>query len=315
MAVRRVLVAPRVERQAERVDLSPRDLFDARSVFAKTKRVSAVHRDLTPVGSANVRRVPESMAGVDPTVDPPREGIGHPVRVDVAESPVQHVARLGSSVAVGVAADPDVRDAEDDRSLRRGRIADRDVQSVEKVSHLRRFPVHTDPGKDGQPVARRRIAHPGKPLVARFHAFPGDRIGILDGMRDPQPAGRVEGDVHRLPDVRLRGHELDLESGRKMEPFPLLLRTKRVGLDDQRRSRRIRSAKKHEAQKTRRCVGEHLHYVRQVRSPRRRRSTKARRRRGQVNPRRSNPPAPPVCRARLRRGLCRLVSRTRRRPT
>ena len=50
---------------------------------------------------------------------------------------------------------------------------------------------------------------------------PGERI--LDGSRDPEPAPRIEGEVHRLVDVRLGGDELNLETGRKAKCLLLVL--------------------------------------------------------------------------------------------
>ncbi len=46
--------------------------------------------------------------------------------------------------------------------------------------------------------------------------------GVLDGVGDPEPALVVEGEVHRLVDVRLGGDELDLEAGRQAELLDLV---------------------------------------------------------------------------------------------
>jgi hypothetical protein len=48
--------------------------------------------------------------------------------------------------------------------------------------------------------------------------------GVLDRLRHPQPPGRVEGDVDRLLDVRLRSDELDLKTGRQVKGLALLFR-------------------------------------------------------------------------------------------
>ena len=53
--------------------------------------------------------------------------------------------------------------------------------------------------------------------------------GVFAGLGDPEAAGRVEGHVHRLAQVGFRGDELDLEAGREVKGFLLLLRRERLG--------------------------------------------------------------------------------------
>ena len=48
--------------------------------------------------------------------------------------------------------------------------------------------------------------------------------GYSSGVRDPEPAAIVEGEVERLVDVRLGGDELDLEARRQTEEFAFLVR-------------------------------------------------------------------------------------------
>ena len=68
----------------------------------------------------HVRVVGEAVAGVDPAVETPGEGIGHAVRVAVAEDPVEHLARVGPAVAVGIPHQVDVGDVVHERLAAEG---------------------------------------------------------------------------------------------------------------------------------------------------------------------------------------------------
>ena len=70
------------------------------------------------------------MAGVDPAVEAPGEGVGHAVRVAVAEGAVEHLAAVGPAVAVAVAVARNVGDAVDDGALAQRQHADRNVEPV-----------------------------------------------------------------------------------------------------------------------------------------------------------------------------------------
>ena len=74
----------------------------------------------------------------------------------------------------------------------------------------------------GGQIAEDRDRVAGRLVVGR-----GERI--FDAMRDPQPAMRIELEVHRLVDVGLGRNQLDFEAGRKFEFFLLLGRRQRIG--------------------------------------------------------------------------------------
>ena len=69
--------------------------------------------------------------------------------------------------------------------------------------------------------------------VAAFRVF-RLRVRILDRAREPQPAGGIEIEVHRLVNVRLGGDELNLKAGRQMKRLQLLLRRAGWVFDDVR---------------------------------------------------------------------------------
>ncbi len=79
--------------------------------------------------------------------------------------------------------------------------------------------------------------------VAALLALLG-RVGVLDGLRDTQPAAIVERQVDRLPHVRLGGDELHLEARRHVELLQLLLRRKGIAGDDVHRRTILRRERK-----------------------------------------------------------------------
>jgi len=151
------------------------------------------------------------VASVDPAVEAPGEGIGHAVGVAVAEDAVDNLARIGAAVAVGVAKQEDVGNAMDQGGGRPGQgdQADRDVQAVGERLDRAGFSIGAEVRED-----LHRVAWSGSLLGG---------IGILDGIRDPEPPVVVEGEVERLLDVRLGGHELNLETRRHMKRPALLI--------------------------------------------------------------------------------------------
>ena len=115
VAVARVEVAQRIERQAERIDLAVREVLGVRAVGPHPVGVARAHRDRPPVLALHGRVVGVAVAGVDPAVEAPGEGVGHAVRVAVAEDAVEDLARIGAAVAVGVAEQEDVGNAVHER--------------------------------------------------------------------------------------------------------------------------------------------------------------------------------------------------------
>ncbi len=211
VAVARVQVAQRVERQPERVDLAVGDVFGVRAVGPHPVGVARLHLDRPVVLSLHLRVVGEAVAGVDPAVEAPGEGVGHAVGVAVADHAVEHVAAVGAAVAVGVLHQVDVGDiVHDGRAAGRvGQQADRDVQAVGERLDLAGTAVGPEVGEDLDGVATRRAR--------------GLRERVLERVGHPEPAQVVEGDVQRLVDVGLRSDELDLEPGRQVQRLALVL--------------------------------------------------------------------------------------------
>ena len=218
VAVGGIQAARFVEGEAEGIHLAVRVMFNARTIEADAVAVAGIEIDVTAVARSDVRVVVESVRGVEPAVEPaPEAGL---VAVRVArgvEGAVKNLALVGFVVAIGVFKQPDVRDGPDDDLPRRATVgilaeegihADGDVQSAGELGDLARTTVGSEVLKDHEAITRGFIRRRGP--------------GIFDGCRDPQPALRVEGEVHRLVDVRLGGDELNLEARRKFERLLLV---------------------------------------------------------------------------------------------
>ncbi len=223
LAITGIEVAQGVEGQAERVDLTMRDVFEARAVRLETVDVARLEGDGLAVAALDRGLVGKAVAGVDPTVEAPREVAGHAVRVLVAVLRVQHGALVRLAVAVRVAHPPDAGNAVDDGALRLGRQQRQHADgNVELVG-------------EGRDLAR--LAVGGEVLQHLDGVLPLElavllREGVLDGLGDPQTAAVVEIHVDRFMDVRLGGDELDLEAGRQMEQLGLVGRRARLGVGD-----------------------------------------------------------------------------------
>ena len=153
--------------------------------------------------------------GVDPAVEAPGEGTRHPCVSRWPIAACRALRRLvGVPAALAVAHAVDRGNAEDEGVLRlvgrQRQDADGDVQTVGEGGDLARPAVGAEVFEDLHAVARFLAGRAGK--------------RIFDGIRDPEPAAIVEGEVERLVDVRLGGDELDLEAGRQVEQFAFLLR-------------------------------------------------------------------------------------------
>mgnify|MGYP007086398174 CR=1 FL=1 len=87
----------------------------------------------------------------------------------------------------------------------------RDVEAVGEERRLRRAAVGPKTLEHGEAVARRGARSGGERIL--------DRVGHA------QPAAGVERQVHRLLDLGLTGHELNLETGRQLKLGPQQLST------------------------------------------------------------------------------------------
>ena len=208
------LVAEGVEAHPEGVDLPPGNLLDRRAVGLEAVGVSRLHRqdDLPLSMELDFRVVAEAVAGVDPAIGAQAERVLIAVGIDEVERAVEDFPLVGLSVAVGVGELPDVGDRPDDHLVAgaEGEDADRDVEIVGEAHGLPRPAIRAEIGEDGEPVAVRG-------------AFLR-RKRILDRMGDPEPTARIEGEVHRLLDLRLGGHQLHRKSLRQPELFQFLIR-------------------------------------------------------------------------------------------
>ena len=143
VAIARVKISQRVERQPERVDLSVREVFGVRAVRPHPVGVARVHGDWAVVASLDFRVVGVAVASVDPAVEAPRKSVGHAVSVAIAEDSVEHLAGVGMAVAIRVPHQVDVGDVMDDRrsGRRQRQQADRDVQAVGERLDLAGSPI------------------------------------------------------------------------------------------------------------------------------------------------------------------------------
>ena len=219
MAIGGELVAEGIEAHPEGVDLSPGDLLDRGAIGLEAVGVPRLHRedDLSLPLELDLRIVAEAVAGIDPAIGSEPERVLIAVGVDKVERAVEDLARVGLAVAVGVGELPDVGDRPDDRLVTKpeGEDADRDLEIVGEPDRLPGPAIRAEVGEDGEAVAVRG------PFLRRER--------ILDRMGHPQPAARVEGEIHRLLDLRLGGDKLDCESLREAELLPLLGRGEGLG--------------------------------------------------------------------------------------
>ena len=223
------LVAERIEGHAEGVDLTPGHLLDGGAVGTEAIGVAGTQfeDDVPRPAGFDLGVVAEAVVRIHPAVGAEPERVLIAVRVGEIERPVEDLALVGLAVVVGVGQFPDVRDRPDDggrlasRWPRQRQDADRDVEFVGEQRRLPRPAIGAEIFEDRQAVARLFVG--------------SGREWILDGVSHPEPATGVERHVHRLLDLRLRRHELDLEARRKFEPVPLLLGHERLGLHHRRR--------------------------------------------------------------------------------
>ena len=134
VAIAGIQIAQRVERQAERVDLSMREILRVRAVGLHPVSIAGVHRDRLFVLPLHGRVIGIAVTGVDPAVEAPGEGIGHAVGIAMAEHAVEDLARIGAAVAIGITQQEDVGNAmyQGRGCGGQGEQADRDVQAIGK---------------------------------------------------------------------------------------------------------------------------------------------------------------------------------------
>ncbi len=130
------------------------------------------------------------------------------MRIAMAERAKEHLAFVGLAVAIGVVEPPDVRNAPGDTAILVGQNPDWDIEPIGEGGDLAGLAVGGEVVEDHDAVA------------AGLAVGHGERI--FEGVGEPQPAAFVEGDIHRLVNVRLRGDQLQFEAGRQMDFGPLL---------------------------------------------------------------------------------------------
>ncbi len=81
MAIGSEPVAELVTGHTKWIDLPSGELFDARAIGSKSKRIARYQMDLRTIGGFHMRLVIEAMAGINPTIGAPANGIDHAVRI------------------------------------------------------------------------------------------------------------------------------------------------------------------------------------------------------------------------------------------
>ena len=93
VAIGRIEIAQRVERQPERIDLAVGEILGVRPVGPHPVGVARLACWIgLMVLALDLRIVVKAVAGIDPAVETPGKRVGHAVRVAVAEDPVEHLA-------------------------------------------------------------------------------------------------------------------------------------------------------------------------------------------------------------------------------
>ena len=232
MAIGVVGQAPAIKAHAERIHLSPRDLLDRRAIRTEAVGIPRLHpQDHRSLASQfHLRVVAKTVARVDPAVGHEPQGVLIAMGVREVERTKQHLALFRPAIAILVRQLPQVRNRPHDRLGPRAerQNANGDVQLVGEFLRPLRPAVRTEVGQDRQAVAGLRGVGGGE--------------RILDRVRHPQPSPRVKGQIHRLLNLRLRRHQLDLEAGRQFEMSQLFRRRQRLGRRHRRAGERQRAA-------------------------------------------------------------------------
>ena len=102
MAVGIIYVSEPVKAKAERVHLTPSELFETRTVGTKAIGIAGLHLGHLP-GTIGYRgTIGKTMTTIYPAVDPAGKGIDHAVRIDVAYLTVKFFALVSLAVAIVV---------------------------------------------------------------------------------------------------------------------------------------------------------------------------------------------------------------------
>src|SRR5947209_3014481 len=102
MAIAGIQIAERVKRQAERIDLSMRDVFNAAAVGPDAIGVARGHGDGGSALALDSGRVGEPVAAVNPAVETAHKLAGHAVGVFETIGVVEYLALVGLAVGIGV---------------------------------------------------------------------------------------------------------------------------------------------------------------------------------------------------------------------
>ena len=207
VAVGREPVPQRVDRLTEGIHLAPRHLLDGRPVRLEPVRVARGHLQdhVTLTAQLDLRGIAEPVTRINPAIGGETKRVLVSVRIGEVKRPVQDFFFVGLHVAVSVGELPDMGDRPDDHLIaaRKREHTNWNVQPVGESCRLRRFAIRSDSFEDGQPIA------------SLLRIGGGERI--LDAVRDPQPPLRIERQIHRLLDVWLARHELNLKPGGELE--------------------------------------------------------------------------------------------------
>ena len=217
VAVRRVQVAPWIDRNPEWIHLPACKHFQPTAIGAKAEGVSAVHGHFVAVLALHLAVVGEAVAGIHPAVGHQGVAVGHAVGVAVAEAFVQRLTLVGLAVAIGIGEFQDPAALAHDHALAvaQRQHADWYVQFVVEHRHFLGFAVLVEVAQHNQ-------------FVGALAGFRCPRVVVTAG--HPQSALGVVGHLHRLVDVRLAGHKLGRETGRQLEALAFLVRRLGLGL-------------------------------------------------------------------------------------
>ena len=169
------------------------------------------------IGAGELGDIVKSVAGVQPAVEPPGEGIAQAVSVAlIAQGAVELLTLIRPAVAICVAKIPDVGNAEADHSIAVGIESHRYIQAICEGRNLVRTAIGIGIFENPDRISS---------LLFQSHG-----VGVLEGVADPQAPAGIEGDIQRLVNLWLTGKELDLETFRQGEALELLTGCLRSGL-------------------------------------------------------------------------------------
>ena len=215
MTIRAEKITETIKGEPEGVDLAIGKSLHSRTVEAHAKHIAGTQTNPVPVSPGDLGDVVEPVAGVEPAVETPGEGIAHAVGVAlVTEWAVELLSQVGPAITVGIPKVPDVGDTEADHSISVGIEPHRYVQAIGEGCHLVRTTIGVGILKNPDRIP---------PLL-----FQPNRVGILQSVADPETPAGIEGEIQRLVNLRLAGEELDLEALRQSEAGEFLSGSLRI---------------------------------------------------------------------------------------